>query len=152
MSSPAFNALACVPRNGITGSYGSSMFTCLMNHWTCPQWLQHFIFPLSMPRDSISLHLHQHLQFYGFFFYNNGHDGCEVHHAPSAFKLPVQHAGRPVRPEGRGGVRDAVPGSGQQELSLALLPVLIFSNWHPSRCPRSPRYSVSVASWGGTVV
>lgn len=72
---------------------------------------------------------------------------CSQH--PAAFKLPVQHEGRPVSPEGGAGIQDAVPGSGQQELSLALPPVLIFSNWHPSQCLRSPRYSVSVASLGG---
>ena len=44
--------LSCIPRRGIAGSHGNSMFTFLRNHQTFPQWLNHFFTPTSKVQGS----------------------------------------------------------------------------------------------------
>ena len=66
---PAFTFLWYIPRSGIAGSNGNSMFNFLKNHHTFfPQWIHHFTSPPVIHRFPVSPHFRQYLLFSGVLF------------------------------------------------------------------------------------
>ena len=78
---PAFDSFGSVPRSGIAGSCGNSMFNCFEETSDCfPQCLHPFTFPWAVHKASkkISPHPHQCLLFLAFLFLHSHSKEHEV--------------------------------------------------------------------------